>query len=143
MVDRHVVSSRLSALDGYLAELRAFQDRSREEFIASPGLHHLAERYLHLACECVLDIAQHVISDLGLRQAEGYKDSIAVLGEEGILETELAEALERWMGLRKVLVHLYLKIDHGRIYDAIVSGTEDLKRFADRMGRFLEDGPGD
>ena len=140
MVDRDLLSSRLSALDGYLAELRVFRERSRKEFVATPGLHHLAERYLHLACECVLDIAQHVISDLGLRQAEGYKDAIAVLREEGILEAELAEAVQGWMGLRNVLVHLYLKIDHGRTYDAITTGFGDLERFAAQMAHYLRDG---
>lgn len=115
MVDRDLLSSRLSALDGYLAELRVFRERSRKEF------------------------AQHVISDLGLRQAEGYKDAIAVLREEGILEAELAEAVEGWMGLRNVLVHLYLKIDHGRTYDAITTGIGDLERFAARMAGYLSE----
>ena len=44
-----------------------------------PGLHHLAERFLHLACECVLDIAHHIISDEGYRQPETYRDDAALL----------------------------------------------------------------
>jgi hypothetical protein len=50
MVDRAVLSSRLSALEDYLAALRPFRTRSREEFVREPALHHLAERYLHVAC---------------------------------------------------------------------------------------------
>lgn len=137
MVDRDTLSSRLSALENYLAELRAFREVSREEFIREPALHHLAERYLHLACEAVLDIAHHVISDLGFRQAAGYRDTMDVLREEGLIEAGLAERLKGWMGFRNVLVHLYLQIDHGRSWDAIQEDLGDLEKFAAAVSRLL------
>ena len=138
MVDRHALSSRLDALEGYLAELRSFQSVSREDYIREPALHHLAERYLHLACESVLDIAHHVISDQGYRQAQSYKDAMDVLCEEKLIDQELAERLKGWMGFRNVLVHLYLEIDHGRTYDALRNDLGDLEQFAAAMARLLE-----
>lgn len=139
MVDRDVLSNRLSALEGYLVELRGFREVSRDRFIQEPALHHLAERYLQLACETVLDMAQHLISDLGLRQAGGYKDAMDILAEEGILERSHAESLKGWMGFRNVLVHLYLEIDHGKAWDAIQEDLDELQRFAERVGHFLAD----
>lgn len=138
MVDRHALSSRLNALEGYLAELRAFARVSREELVRDPALHHLAERYLHLACESVLDVAHHVIADQGWRQASGYKDAIDVLREEGLIEADLADRLKGWMGFRNVLVHLYLEVDHGRSYDAIREDLGDLEQFASAAARLLE-----
>lgn len=137
MVDRDVLSARLSALGSYLAELEGFRSYSREEFVRQPGLHHLAERYLHLACECVLDIAQHVIADQGFRQSSSYRDAIEVLQEEDVLDADLATRLKRWMGFRNVLVHFYMDIDHGRSYDAIVQDLGDLRVFASRMVSLL------
>jgi uncharacterized protein YutE (UPF0331/DUF86 family) len=137
VVDRQRLSARLSALEGYLAELRSFRERSREEFVSEPAVHHLAERFLHLACECVLDIAHHLVSEAGYRQPANYRDVMEVLREEGILDADLAERLKRWMGLRNVLVHLYLEIDHGRIYDAIREDLGDLERFAALAARWL------
>ena len=139
MVDQHVLISRLNALEEYLAELRAFARSSREDFLRDPHRHHLAERFLHLACECVLDVAQHVISDLGYRQPKDYKDSMEVLREEGVLDDDLAERLKGWMGFRNVLVHLYLEIDHNRAYDTISNELGDLEEFKVRMGRLLEE----
>lgn len=75
MVDRQKLSSRLSALEGYLAELRGFRRVRRDQFLREPAIHHLAERYLHLACESVLDIAHHVIADAGLAIPATYKDA--------------------------------------------------------------------
>lgn len=139
MVDRRALSSRLDALEGYLAELRSFQSVSREDFIREPALHHLAERYLHLACESVLDIAHHVIADQGYRQAQSYKETMDVLCEEGLINQDLAGRLKGWMGFRNVLVHLYLAIDHGRTFDALRDDLGDLEQFAAAMARLLGD----
>lgn len=137
MVDRDVLSARLSALESYLAELRSLQARSREEFVREPALHGLGERYLHLACEAVADAAHHVIADEGYRQPSSYKDAVEVLREEGLIEEDLAKRLQDWMGFRHVLVHLYLRIDHGRSWSAIQEDLGDLEDFAAAMGRLL------
>ena len=138
MVDRDALSSRLDALESYLAELRSFERYSREEFVREPALHHLAERFLHLSCECVLDIAHHVIAEQGYRQATTYKDAMTVLSEEGLIDAALGERLKGWMGFRNVLVHFYLDIDHGRSYDAL-RDTGDLESFAVAMAHLLGD----
>jgi len=137
VVDRDALSTRLDALESYLAELRSFEQVSREEFIREPALHHLGERFLHLACECVLDIAHHVIAEQGYRQASSYKDSMEVLQEEGLLAPELAARLKGWMGFRNVLVHFYLDIDHGRSYDATREDLSALEEFAAAVARLL------
>jgi uncharacterized protein YutE (UPF0331/DUF86 family) len=124
-------------LESYLTELRAFQAYPRAQFIQQPALHHLAERYLHLACEAVLDIAQHVIADQGYTQATSYRNAVEVLEDEDMIDGDLAERLKRWMGFRNILVHLYLAIDHGRVYDAIQEDLGDLEEFAGHMARLL------
>ncbi len=138
MVDRDALSSRLDALENYLAELRSFERYSREEFVREPALHHLGERFLHLACECILDIAHHVIAEQGYRQAASYKDTMDVLREEEIIDAALCERLKGWMGFRNVLVHFYLDIDHGRSFDAL-GELADLEAFAAAMAGFLSD----
>ena len=138
MVDQEKLSSRLDALENYLAELRSFRQVSREEFVCEPTVHHLAERYLHLACESVLDIAHHVIADQGYRQATSYKSAMEVLEEEGLIDADLSQRLAKWMGFRNVLVHFYIDIDHGRSYDAIQRDLEDLEKFASAMARLLK-----
>lgn len=139
MVDRDVLSTRLSALESYLTELRSFRRHSREEFIEEPALHHLAERFLHLACECMLDIVHHIIADEGYRQPSSYKDAIDVLAEEKVIPAGLAEQIKDWVGFRNVLVHFYLDIDHGRSYDAIDNDLGSLEELARALAPLLGD----
>ena len=54
MIDRDTLSSRLSALESTIAELRAFRKYSREDYVRESAVHHLAERFLQLA-NCVPD----------------------------------------------------------------------------------------
>jgi uncharacterized protein YutE (UPF0331/DUF86 family) len=137
VVDLPALARRLSALEGYRANPEAFRRFRREQFLADQDLYALAGRYLHLACECMLDAAQHVISEQGFRQPDDYKDAMQVLHEEGILEADLAARLKRWMGFRNVLIHLYVEIDHQRSYKAIQEELGDLDLFAARRARLL------
>ncbi len=137
MMDRDALSSRLGALEQYLKELHRFKQCGREEFVSQSSVYNLAERYLHLACECVLDIAHHVVAECGYRQPASYKETMDVLREQGHLDASLAERLKEWMGFRNVLVHFYLAIDHGRAHEAICEDLEDLEEFARRMAALL------
>lgn len=139
MVDQDVLASRLSALEGYRAKLESFKRYGREEFLDDEDVYQLAARYLQLACECVLDLTQHVIAQMGYRQPQDYKDAIEVLREEGVLEPDIAERLKGWMGFRNVLVHMYLETDHQRSFEAIQKELGDLQVFAARMARYLEE----
>ncbi len=130
MVDREIFSRRLDGLRGYLEKLRAFRATSEEEFRASPALHDLAERYLHLAMECVLDLGNHIIAEQRLPTPEANRDTFTRLEEAGELSSEIAGRLRAWAGFRNILVHQYLEIDHGIAWHSIQNDLADLEAFA-------------
>jgi len=69
-------------LESYAAELRGFREIPREEFIREPTIHHLAERYLHLACESVLDIAHRVRDAAQARFETGAAPRLEVMAAD-------------------------------------------------------------
>lgn len=129
MVDQEIFSRRLDALAGYLKKIKAFRETSREEFVSQPAIHDLAERYLHLAVECVLDLSNHYLASESIGIPDTYKDSFLMLSEAGRLESDLAVKLASWAGFRNILVHEYLAIDHGLAWDAIQEDLSDLETF--------------
>ena len=129
MVDTEIFSRRLDALEGYLDRLRSLGEAPEPAYLAESGIHDLAARYLHLAVEASIDLANHWIADQGLRTPDSNRDSFTVLEEAGELDATLAERLRGWAGFRNVLVHDYITIDHRIAYAAIRNELDDLVRF--------------
>ena len=95
------------------------------------------ERYLHLATETVLDIANLLNAEYKFRPAESSKDSIIILGEEGVLAKKFAEKLSSMAGFRNILVHDYMKIDYSIVLDVLKNSLSDFNRFAKEVAKFL------
>ena len=71
-----------------------------------------------------------MIAHRGLPAPETYRGAFATLADEGVIERTLAKRLQGWAGLRNVLVHAYLDVDHGLVWDAIASELGDLRELA-------------
>ena len=113
-------------LDTYLERVQHLGTSSEAEFVATPAIHDLAERYLHLAMEAALDLVNHWISEQALRTPDSNRDTFSVLEESGEIDASLAERLRAWAGFRNILVHEYVNIDHGITYRAIQDDLNDL-----------------
>jgi uncharacterized protein YutE (UPF0331/DUF86 family) len=137
VVDEGVLRRRLDALLQYLELLRPFAAVSRDEFVRDPRQHDLAERYLHLAAECALDIANHVIADAGFEAPETYRAAFEILERHGVIDSDLARRLQAWAGFRNILVHGYLDVDHGLSWDALTRDLGDLRQLAAVAAKLL------
>ena len=129
MVDTEIFSKRLDALESYLGRLRSLGSAAEADYLAEPVIHDLAARYLHLAVEAAINLANHWIADQGLRTPDSNRDSFTVIEEAGEIEATVAERMRGWAGFRNVLVHDYIGIDHRIAYAAIRDELDDLAAF--------------
>ena len=129
MVDTEIFSRRLDALESYLDRLRSLGEAEESAYLENPGIHDLAARYLHLAVESAIDIANHWIADQGLRTPDSNRDTFTVLEEAGEIDAALAERMRGWAGFRNILVHDYISIDHRIAFAAIRDELDDLAGF--------------
>lgn len=142
MVDRELFDRRLGKLEELLRNLRSLARTDRELFLADKGLRAQAERWLQLAAECALDLAHHLIAERGWKTPATYREAFEVLRAEGVLDAALTEQMQGWAGLRNVLTHLYLDVDHGRLYEILRGDLDQLERYAAALSRELGAGPG-
>lgn len=137
MPNPEIIRRRMVALDGYLAVLKGLQRFSREAFLVDPERYGSAERFLQLAIEALNDIGNHVVADLGLGTVESYADIPEILSTRGYVDLELAHVWMRMIGFRNVLVHDYLDVDRGIVFDVLHGRLIDFERIRDAFAQFL------
>ena len=129
MVDRNVFDRRLARLARLLRNLRTLTDLDRDTFLTDEAVQAQAERWTHLAVECAIDLANHLIADHGWTSPTTNKETFQILGEKGVLGAALASRMEGWAGLRNILVHLYLDVDHGLLFDILASDLDEIESY--------------
>jgi uncharacterized protein YutE (UPF0331/DUF86 family) len=141
-IDREVISSRLGRLDEYLRILEKLAQVDESAFLADPRNYGSAERFLHLAIECVFDIGTHCIAALGLQRPEQYSDILPTLADASVVSRTTEAALESLAGFRNRLVHDYFRLEHTRVHLFIRTRLDGFRLFARDVAQWLDSSPG-
>jgi uncharacterized protein YutE (UPF0331/DUF86 family) len=94
------------------------------------------ERNLEVSAQCRIDVSHRIISIEGALKPVDYYDAILRMGELGVLMADFARHLAPVALFRNVLVHEYVALDWGEVYDAL-HRLEDLERFAGAIRLWL------
>lgn len=138
MVDRFVVTARITKIREYVALLRKIRGLADERrFVSDPLIYGNAERYLQLAIQAVLDISHHIVADRSLPLPADSKSLFDLLARQKVVSNGLSVKLAAMAGLRNILVHEYLEIDRRRIYRALTTELRDFETFIRAVTRLL------
>ncbi len=137
LVNKNILTARLERLRGYLEILETVQTYDCSRFIEDPFIHGTAERNLHLAIECLLDIGNHIISDKGYQKPENDTDIFRIFHKNQIIPDQLYEKLECMAAFRNILIHDYMNLDRSRIYQIIQSKTSCLEELGHIFARMI------
>ncbi len=126
MVDKELVSRKLSRLRVYVDELRMAQDINWEKYRSDVRSRAFVERYIHLAIEEVIDVANHFVAFHHWREPTSFRDLFAVMREHDVIPENHLPTFQRMASFRNMLVHRYESND-----DEVVFGI-----FKKRLGDF-------
>lgn len=129
MVRREVIILRLDKLREYIQYLNSIELIEKDVYLKDPMIYGSSERFLHLAIECIMDIANHLISDLRFRKPENNRDIFEILYENKLIDSDLKHSLSNMASFRNILVHDYLKLDRGLVYNIIKNNLKDIEQF--------------
>lgn len=132
-----VVHERLRKLREILRNLEKVKAVPREDFVASFEHYWLGERGLHLAAEAVFDIGNHLLAGHFNVHPADYEDVLDRLAQQRVVSPDLRERLRGLGGFRNVLVHAYLEIDEGRVYESLKNELSTFDAFAGEIEDFL------
>ncbi len=93
---------------------------------------------LQTAIQCVIDIANHLLIGGDLEQPPDSRSAILGLGRHGILPQDFAQELTGMPGLRNVIVHRYMTVDHELIYQFLQRCVTDFETFSQHIVDYLQ-----
>jgi uncharacterized protein YutE (UPF0331/DUF86 family) len=137
MTLKEKAGNKLEALREYIGYLKGYRNCTIDDLNTDPTLRGAVERYLHLSAECVIAVAGIMISELGLRKPEEYRESIDILGEAGIIPSDFAQYFSPVAGFRNILVHEYAKIDLTEVHRHLQKDLDDFDKFAKYISEYL------
>jgi uncharacterized protein YutE (UPF0331/DUF86 family) len=137
MMDKSVINSRIMKLREYTTILKEIRKEKLEEFMKNPRIYGSAERFLHLAIECCIDIANHIISIKSEKTPESYSEIFQILTELLSIDEDFSKKLTDMIKFRNLLTHSYLKIQHKDIYEILQINLDDFDKFIELVLNYL------
>ncbi len=131
MVRIENIESKISTLREFLKKLSRYQSMSIEEIQGDQDLQGATERYLFLATQAAIDIAEMTCKVKKFKKAESMAEAFETLRSEGIIEDSLCESLVRMVGFRNALSHGYENLDYSIVEDVLKVRLKDLEDFAE------------
>src|SRR5688572_10383210 len=117
LVDSNVVLKRIGRIRKCVAALETIRrTHSEKQFLADEMSQAAAERNVQVAIQSVLDICNHAVADMKLEVPDEEKQAFQILASHKMIPARLAKTLTSMAGMRNVLVHEYLEVDHARLY---------------------------
>src|SRR3990167_6911608 len=138
LVDKAVVLRKLSELRTYYGQIKEFSDITIDNYKNDWKTQRIVERTLQIMIETCTDIANHIISDKGMRHPTTYADIFRVLLENNIINSEMFVTMEKMAKFRNVVVHQYEKVDAEIVIVILKRHLKDFDRFKDVILTYMQ-----
>jgi len=139
-ITRQKIFEKIQQLDEYLSNLKQLKNeiKDEKEFLEDFHFHGLAERYLQLTCQIIIDTLNLIIIEEEIQKPENSREIISLLFSKDIISKNLASRLEGIVGFRNILVYEYGKIDRKRVYQYLMERLEDFEIFKKEILNWLK-----
>jgi len=120
-----------------VARLERLAAMSRDDFLADRDSQDIGCYRLLVGIEAALALCYHVATRRLRKAPEDYAACFATLAEADLVPSDLSERLQQMARFRNLLVHIYWKLDYGRVYDIIQRDIGDLRQFGSAMSALI------
>lgn len=137
MVDKLLLGRKLSQIETYLGQIREYSKISLTAYKNDWKIQRIVERTLQILIELCIDIANHLISDKGMRLPTGYADTFKVLAENRIISKNLFKTMEKMAKFRNIVVHQYEKIEPSIVVSLLHNNLYDFEKYKKAIIKYL------
>lgn len=136
-LDPSIIQARLSVVRELLDDLAEVNAQEELPLAENRMLRHGVERILTQLVELAAAINEHVVGARLQRVATSYRESFDLAEECGLIDKQLRDDLLPSVGMRNVLVHVYLEIDLRKIATAIPLALTSYRRYVQQTAEFV------
>ena len=141
LVDRNIILRKISELETYQKQLEEFSDITIQSYKSDWKVQRIIERTLQMMIETCIDIANHIISDKGLRPPTSYSDTFNILLENNIIDAGLYQVMDKMTKFRNIVVHRYEDVDAEIVIIILKKHIGDFNAFKEAILKLLKDLP--
>ncbi|HEY2930403.1 MAG TPA: DUF86 domain-containing protein [Acidobacteriota bacterium] len=132
-----LVRARCGEIEESVTRLERFKNLSLTAFLADQDRLDVACYRLLVAIEAALALCYHVCARRLHTVPEEYAQCFEQMQKAEIIPPDLAGRLQQMARFRNLLIHMYWKIDYGKVYDIICQNLDDLRTFSASVARLL------
>jgi len=137
MTGLDVIEKGISNIKKYLSILSSYKDKSITDLLNDLTLRGAVERYLYLAVQATIDLAEAIISYKELRRPSTFSESFEILNEHNIISKEVKTNMLQMAGFRNRLAHDYGDINYNVIHDVLINRLTDIESFLEEISKKL------
>jgi len=141
LVDKALLLRKISELETYQKQIREFSDITLQNYKEDWKTQRVVERTLQMMIETCADIANHIISDAGMRVPTGYSDTFKVLFENNFIDRELFPIMEKMAKFRNIIIHQYEEVDAEIVIAILKKHLPDFERYKEAVLAYLKTSP--
>lgn len=130
-----VIEKGKSKVRKYLLILDNYKDSKQGELAQDITLRGAVERYLYLAVQATIDLAEAIISYKELRRPSTLSESFEILHSEKLISKKIVDKMVKMTGFRNRIAHDYGDIDHLILHDILVNHLKDIENFLDEVSK--------
>lgn len=141
MVNKDFVKEKISLIQTELSRMSEFSKFSFEEIIKDYQKQAIIERLLERIIIRAIDINQHLIAELAVKETsppKDYKETFLKLSESKVYPEKFAERISKSVGTRNILIHEYNEVDYSKIYSSVSDCLKDYHQYCGYILEFLE-----
>ncbi|NLA39229.1 MAG: DUF86 domain-containing protein [Methanomicrobiales archaeon] len=137
MVRDEGILAHLRELDAAVSDWERYQSITLDVLRTDRDKQNMVLYALLVSIQASIDIANHLIATSSSRRPETYRESFAILSDEGLIPEDLAIQLSDLAGFRNVLVHLYCRMDLDEVSMILQDDLPVVNRYRDLVREML------
>ncbi|MCL4441907.1 MAG: DUF86 domain-containing protein [Firmicutes bacterium] len=131
------LSQKIADIKEALVVLRGYAARDNDAFLNNAEAIRSARYAFIILIEAATNIANHLCARLLNLAPTSYAESFLLLGENKLIDAELAKRLGKMTGFRNLLVHGYGKIDNRKMLQTMREDLGDLDVFLSSLQNII------